>query len=67
MWEFLLVSLTYLYYGTAHLFAFWPLFINSYMTTLDITMSGKIKVPEGFDLVKTNGNNRLIFKLNVYH
>ena len=42
-------------------------FINSYMTTLDITMSGKIKVPEGFDLVKTNGNNRLIFKLNVYH
>ena len=30
-------------------------------------MFGKIKVPEGFDLVKTNGNNRLIFKLNVYH
>ena len=26
MWEFLLVSLTYLYYGTAHLFAFWPLY-----------------------------------------
>ena len=49
------------------IFSLFGHFINSYMTTLYITMFGKIKVPEGFDLVKTNGNNRLIFKLNVYH
>ena len=39
--------------------------INSCTTTLNITRSGKIKVPEWFDLVNTN--NRLIFKLNVNH
>ena len=49
------------------IFSLFGHFINSYMTTLDIIMFGKIKVPERFDLVKTNGNNRLIFKLNVYH